>query len=81
MPLIRANGLDIEYESFGREGDPAILLIMGFDNAFAGPSAASLFGANSHRCARPRRSHSLLRAFSTRATKAFRCVSLATLRW
>ena len=30
MPQIRANGLDIEYESFGREQDPAILLIMGF---------------------------------------------------
>lgn len=30
MPQIKANGLDIEYESFGRESDPAILLIMGF---------------------------------------------------
>jgi pimeloyl-ACP methyl ester carboxylesterase len=30
MPQIRANGIDIEYESFGRESDPAILLIMGF---------------------------------------------------
>jgi pimeloyl-ACP methyl ester carboxylesterase len=30
MPQIRANGLDIEYESFGRAEDPAILLIMGF---------------------------------------------------
>jgi pimeloyl-ACP methyl ester carboxylesterase len=30
MPQIRANGIDIEYESFGRNGDPAILLIMGF---------------------------------------------------
>jgi pimeloyl-ACP methyl ester carboxylesterase len=30
MPTIRANGIDIEYESFGRSGDPAILLIMGF---------------------------------------------------
>ena len=30
MPQIRANGIDIEYESFGRDGDPAILLIMGF---------------------------------------------------
>lgn len=30
MPQIPANGIDIEYESFGREGDPAILLIMGF---------------------------------------------------
>ncbi len=30
MPQIRANGIDIEYESFGRESDPTILLIMGF---------------------------------------------------
>ena len=30
MPHVRANGIDIEYESFGREGDPLILLIMGF---------------------------------------------------
>jgi len=30
MPRVRANGIDIEYESFGREGDPAVLLIMGF---------------------------------------------------
>ena len=44
-------------------------------------SAASLYGANSHCRARPRRSHSLLIAFSTRTTNAARCVSLATLRW
>ena len=30
MPQVRANGIDIEYESFGRDGDPAILLIMGY---------------------------------------------------
>jgi pimeloyl-ACP methyl ester carboxylesterase len=30
MPQIRANGIDIEYESFGKESDPAVLLIMGF---------------------------------------------------
>ena len=30
MPQIRANGIDIEYDSFGRESDPAVLLIMGF---------------------------------------------------
>ena len=30
MPQVRANEIDIEYESFGREGDPLILLIMGF---------------------------------------------------
>jgi pimeloyl-ACP methyl ester carboxylesterase len=30
MPQVQANGIDIEYESFGREGDPLILLIMGF---------------------------------------------------
>ena len=30
MPHVRANGIDIEYEGFGRESDPLILLIMGF---------------------------------------------------
>ena len=30
MPRVRTNGIDIEYESFGRDGDPLILLIMGF---------------------------------------------------
>src|SRR5579863_5448780 len=30
MPQVRANGIDIEYESFVRECDPLILLIMGF---------------------------------------------------
>ena len=30
MPQINANGLNFEYESFGRDSDPAILLIMGF---------------------------------------------------
>ena len=30
MPRVRANGIDIEYESFGRDSDPLILLIMGF---------------------------------------------------
>jgi pimeloyl-ACP methyl ester carboxylesterase len=30
MPRVRANGIDIEYESFGREGDPLVLLTMGF---------------------------------------------------
>ena len=30
MPQIRADGLDIEYETFGRASDPAVLLIMGF---------------------------------------------------
>jgi pimeloyl-ACP methyl ester carboxylesterase len=30
MSNIKANGLEFEYESFGRNGDPAILLIMGF---------------------------------------------------
>jgi pimeloyl-ACP methyl ester carboxylesterase len=30
MPQVRANAIDIEYESFGRVGDPLILLIMGF---------------------------------------------------
>jgi pimeloyl-ACP methyl ester carboxylesterase len=30
MPHVRANGIDIEYESFGRDSNPLILLIMGF---------------------------------------------------
>jgi pimeloyl-ACP methyl ester carboxylesterase len=30
MPQAKANGIHIEYESFGRDGDPLILLIMGF---------------------------------------------------
>ncbi len=30
MAQVNANGLEIEYESFGRETDPAVLLIMGF---------------------------------------------------
>ena len=30
MPQVKANGLSFEYESFGRENDPAILMIMGF---------------------------------------------------
>ena len=30
MPQVRANRIDIEYESFGRESDPLVLLIMGF---------------------------------------------------
>jgi pimeloyl-ACP methyl ester carboxylesterase len=29
MPQVRANGIDVEYESFGRESDPVVLLIMG----------------------------------------------------
>ena len=29
MPQVRANEVDLEYESFGRESDPVILLIMG----------------------------------------------------
>ena len=30
MPQVRANGIEIEYEGFGRERDPLILLVMGF---------------------------------------------------
>src|ERR1700683_2714358 len=30
MPQAQANGITLEYESFGRASDPAILLIMGF---------------------------------------------------
>ncbi len=26
---VRANGIDIEYETFGKEGNPPVLLIMG----------------------------------------------------
>ena len=29
MPHVHANGVDIEYESIGRQGGPVILLIMG----------------------------------------------------
>ncbi len=36
MPRVRANGVELEYESTGREGDPAILLIMGFASALTG---------------------------------------------
>lgn len=36
MPQIRANGIDIEYESIGREGDPVILLINGFATQLVG---------------------------------------------
>ena len=30
MPRALANGIELEYETFGREGDPPIVLIMGF---------------------------------------------------
>ena len=30
MPNVRANGIDIEYDEFGKPDDPALLLIMGF---------------------------------------------------
>jgi pimeloyl-ACP methyl ester carboxylesterase len=36
MTQIRANGIDIEFESFGREGDPAVLLIAGFTEQLTG---------------------------------------------
>lgn len=29
MPRVRGNGIELEYESFGRTGDPALLLVMG----------------------------------------------------
>src|SRR5690606_33492876 len=29
MPRVRANGIELEYETFGRAGDPALLLVMG----------------------------------------------------
>ncbi len=36
MPQIRANGIDIAYDSLGRDGDPAILLIHGFNTPLTG---------------------------------------------
>lgn len=36
MPSARANGIDIAYESLGREGDPAILLIHGLATPLTG---------------------------------------------
>src|ERR1700730_12310882 len=30
MPVAHANGIDIDYDTFGRSTDPALLLIMGF---------------------------------------------------
>ena len=36
MPRVRANGIDIAYESLGREGDPALLLIHGFATPLTG---------------------------------------------
>jgi len=30
MPQVRTNGIDIDYESFGRKTDPAVVLIMGY---------------------------------------------------
>lgn len=36
MAQAKANGIDIEYESFGREGDPAVLLIAGINEPLTG---------------------------------------------
>ena len=36
MPRVHANGIDIAYESFGREGDPAILFIHGLATPLTG---------------------------------------------
>jgi len=36
MPTVRANGIDIAYESLGRDGDPAILLIHGLATPLTG---------------------------------------------
>jgi pimeloyl-ACP methyl ester carboxylesterase len=36
MPRARANGIDIAYESLGRDGDPAILLIHGLNTPLTG---------------------------------------------
>ena len=35
MPRVAVNGIDIQYESVGRDSDPAILLIMGFSAPLA----------------------------------------------
>ncbi len=64
MPQVRANGIDIEYESFGRESDPAILLIMGFAAQMTMWPRSLCRGAG-----RPRVSAS---SASTTATSAFR---------
>jgi len=36
MPQVRANGIDIAYESLGRDSDPAILMIHGFATPLTG---------------------------------------------
>ena len=36
MTQVRANGIDIEFESFGREADPAVLLIAGIGEQLTG---------------------------------------------
>ena len=36
MTHVRANGIDIAYESFGRDGDPAILMIKGLNTPLTG---------------------------------------------
>jgi pimeloyl-ACP methyl ester carboxylesterase len=36
MPRVRANVVDLEYDSIGRDGDPVILLIMGFATPLTG---------------------------------------------
>src|SRR5271166_3341089 len=36
MPQVRANGIDIAYESLGRDGDPAILMIHGLATPLTG---------------------------------------------
>jgi pimeloyl-ACP methyl ester carboxylesterase len=44
MANVRANGVDIEYESVGREDDPVILLIMGFAASLKGWPDSLLYG-------------------------------------
>ncbi len=36
MPQVRANGIDIAYESLGRDSDPAILMIKGLNTPLTG---------------------------------------------
>ena len=72
MPQVRANGIDIEYESFGRESDPLILLIMGF-------GAQLIFWPESA-VRRAGRARDFASCGSTTATSASRPISPANQR-
>ena len=49
-PQVRANGIDIAYESLGRDADPAILMIQGLATPLTG--WPDLFGGTNRKCAR-----------------------------